>query len=214
MFNKIKEQIKNLNQKSGYLNADWDMAESKSLLKFYVNITPKLLDAERCSIFIHDHINEEVWLKCGTGLSERQILVSKADSIVGEVITTGKYKIVTDLVNKEGAHKRVDKEIGRVSRNVLCVPIKTLDGKEVAGVIQVLNKLDGADFNDSDRELVEKMVHFLELTIENYYFNQEVTGILSKIFNLLIIITTIFATIIVFLLITATLYWLVNYLFV
>ena len=100
MFNKIKEQIKNLNQKSGYLNADWDMAESKSLLKFYVNITPKLLDAERCSIFIHDHINEVVWLKWGTGLSERQILVSKADSIVGEVITTWKYKIYTDLVNK------------------------------------------------------------------------------------------------------------------
>lgn len=214
MFKKIKNQIDKLNQQRSYLDADWDMVESKSLLKFYVNITPKLLDAERCSIFIHDHINDEVWLKCGTGLSERQILVSTEDSIVGEVITTGECRIVTDLANREGAHKRVDKEIGRVSRNVLCVPIKTLDGKEVAGVIQVLNKLDGAEFSESDLELVEKMVHFLELTIENYYFNQEVTGTLSKIFNLLLIVTTIAATVILFLIITAVIYWFVDFLIV
>jgi putative methionine-R-sulfoxide reductase with GAF domain len=214
MFKNIKNNIDTLNKKREYLDANWDIAESKSLLKFYINITPKLLNAERCSIFIHDRANKEVWLKCGTGLSEKQIRVSATDSVVGEVISTGKYKIVTDMDHKEGVHKQVDKETGFVSRNIICVPIKTLDGTEVSGAIQVLNKLDDTDFDDDDRELLDKMAHFLQLTIENFYFNQEVTGVLTKIFNLLIIVTTIFVTIMIFLIITAIVYWFMDYLFV
>lgn len=213
MFNKIKKQIKGLNRKKDYLDADWDEVESKSLMKFYVKIIPKLLDAERCSIFIHDHINKEIWLKCGTGLSERQIKISATESIVGEVIKTGEHKIVENLDDEEGPHKQIDQETGFVTRNILCIPIKTLDGSKVAGAVQVLNKQKDAYFNDNDRELLEKMVHFLELTIENICFNQEVTGVLAKLFNLLIIITTLFITIIIFLFITAIVYWFVFYLF-
>ncbi|MEE9551771.1 MAG: hypothetical protein V3V89_01880, partial [Gammaproteobacteria bacterium] len=117
MFNKIKNQIKSLNREKDYLDADWDDVGSKSLLKFYAKIIPKLLDAERCSIFIHDHINKEIWLKCGTGLSERQIQVSVTDSIVGEVIKTGEHKVVENLDNKEGPHKKMDQETGFVTRN-------------------------------------------------------------------------------------------------
>lgn len=213
MFNKIKNQIKNLNREKAYLDADWDYVESKSLLKFYTKIIPKLLDAERCSIFIHDHINKEIWLKCGTGLSERQIKISATESIVGEVIKTGKHKVVENLDDKEGTHKQIDQETGFVTRNILCIPIKTLDGSEVAGAVQVLNKIEGAGFDDNDRKLLEKMVHFLELTIENIYFNQEATSVLAKLFNLLIIISTLFITIIIFLSITAIVYWFVFYLF-
>ena len=51
---------------------------------------PRMLNAERCSVFIHDPVNRKIWLKAGTALQERGIEVSVKDSIVGEVISSGK----------------------------------------------------------------------------------------------------------------------------
>ena len=39
------------------------------------------------------------------------------------------------------------------------------------------------------------MAHYLELTIENIYFNQEITGVLDTTFNLLENITFILTTV-------------------
>ena len=49
------------------------------------------------------------------------------------------------------------------------------------GAVQLLNKKDGKSFNDDDLSLINEMAHYLELTIENIYFNQEVTSLLKDI---------------------------------
>lgn len=62
---------------------------------------PKVLNAERCSIFIYDPESMTIWLKGGTEVKERDIEVtSEFDSVVGNVITTGKYRIITGLNEK------------------------------------------------------------------------------------------------------------------
>ena len=182
MFKDIKQQIKHLDEKKNYLNADFDATENRALLDFYIKIMPKVLDAERCSIFIYDPDSMTIWLKGGTKVEERDIEVTgEYDSIVGNVITTGKYRIVSGLDEKSGVHKEMDERTGFKTRNILCIPIRSLDGKRVTGAVQILNK-KGGEFSDEDRTLLEEMAHFLQLTIENIFYNQESAVVLDDLY--------------------------------
>ena len=202
MFKDIDNQIDQLNQKRHYFDADLDTSGKITLLEFYVKIVPKVLNAERCSIFIYDPISKTIWLKCGTEVEERDIEVTtEYESIVESVITTGQHKMVTGLDQKNGIHKQIDEKTGFVTRDILCIPIKSLDGSKVTGAVQILNKVGGGPFNDDDRKLLEEMAHFLELTIENIFFNQETVHVLENINSLMKKVVFVSIGIIIFLII-------------
>lgn len=184
MLNDIKKQIEHLDEQKAHLNAEFDATENRALLDFYIKIMPRVLNAERCSIFIYDPDSMTIWLKGGTRVEERDIEVTgEYDSIVGDVITTGKYKIVSGLDQKNGVHKEMDERTGFKTRNILCIPIRSLDGKKVTGAVQILNKKDGKEFSDEDRILLEEMAHFLQLTIENIFYNQESAIVLDDLYS-------------------------------
>ena len=186
MFKNIEKQIEHLEEEKTYLNAEFDATDNRALLDFYIKIMPKVLDAERCSIFIYDPDSMTIWLKSGTKVEERDIEVTgEYDSVVGDVITTGKYRIVTGLDAKSGVHKEIDERTGYKTRNILCIPIRSLDGKKVTGAVQVLNKKDGKEFSDEDRAQLEEMAHFLELTIENIFYNQESAVTLDDLYAMM-----------------------------
>ena len=202
MFKDIENQIDQLNQKRNYLDADLDTSGKISLLEFYVKIVPKVLNAERCSIFIYDPDSKTIWLKCGTELEERDIEVTlEYDSVVVNVITTGQHKVVTGLDKKNGIHKRIDENTGFVTRDILCIPIKSLNGKDVTGAVEIINKQGEGAFNDDDRELLEEMAHFLELTIENIFFNQETANVMDNIHSMMKKVVFVFIAIIISLII-------------
>ena len=202
MFKNIENQIDQLNQKRDYLDADLDTSGKISLLEFYVKIVPKVLNAERCSIFIYDPESKTIWLKCGTEVEERDIEVTlEYDSVVVDVITTGQHKMVTGLDKKNGIHKQTDEKTGFVTRDILCIPIKSLDGTRVTGAVEILNKKDGTTFNDDDRMLLEEMAHFLQLTIENIFFNQETANVLDNLYGMMTKLVTVSVAIIIFLVI-------------
>ncbi|MBM2830338.1 MAG: hypothetical protein HW411_1128, partial [Gammaproteobacteria bacterium] len=184
------------------LNADFDATENKALLDFYIKIMPKVLNAERCSIFIYDPESMTIWLKGGTEVKERDIEVSgESDSVVGNVISTGQYKIVSGLKEKNGVHREIDQNTGFETRNILCIPIMSLDRKKVMGAVEILNKKDGTTFNNEDRIVLEEMAHHLQLTIENIFFNQETAGVLDNLYTTMKKITFISIAIIAFLII-------------
>lgn len=202
MFKDIDNQIEQLNKKRSYLDADLDTSGKISLLEFYVKIVPKVLNAERCSIFIYDPDSKTIWLKCGTELEERDIEVTlEYDATVVNVITSGQHKVVTGLDKKNGVHKRTDENTGFVTREILCIPIKSLDGTEVTGAVEILNKKGGGTFNDEDRMLLEEMAHFLELTIENVFFNQETANVLDNMHVMMTKVVFVFVAIIISLII-------------
>ena len=212
MFADVKRKLDDLQEKRGYLDADWDPAKNKALLEFYVKIMPRVLNAERCSIFIHDPASKEIWLKAGTGLGEKEIRVGMDnESIVSEVVATGEHRIVTGLQDKNGMHKKTDQKTGFVTQDILSIPIKSLDGNEITGAVQVLNKKGGAGFDDEDRALLEEMAHYLELTMENIFYNQETAGALRGIFDLLVKTTVVLSATVILLVLAFSSYWLLGY---
>lgn len=145
------------------------LSDDQRLLNFYVRIVEKLLGVERCSIFIKDPVNRKIWLKCGTGVTERQIEVDPDNSVAGKVIASGTPAIENDLHLKAGAHKAVEQRMDFVTRNMLCVPVKSVYRAEMIGAIQAINKPVGESFGAEDIELLEEIAHHLKNAIERAY---------------------------------------------
>ena len=151
------------------------------LLDFYVRITPHVLNAERCSIFIRDLDNQKVWLKTGTGVAERGIEVSLNDSIVGQVIASGKPVIVSNLQIRNGTHKRIDAQTGFVTRELICVPVRSKDRSEITGAIQALNKKNSGGFNEEDQAFLEEISEHLQSIVDSVFLSQEAIGTSKKL---------------------------------
>jgi len=170
----IRERQRQLALQSGDAGDD-------PLLDFYVRVMAKMLDAERCSIFIREPDSGKVWLKCGTALGQRDIVVDIDTSVVGKVVKTGETVFIENMEHLPGPHKAVDARTGFTTRNILCIPVTTLDGKIIAGAVQVLNKHGGTvRFNDEDETMLEDSAHFLQLAIETAYVNQLSAGALDR----------------------------------
>ena len=180
----IVSEVADLRERQRQLALQSGDAGDDPLLDFYVRVMAKMLDAERCSIFIREPDTGKVWLKCGTALGQRDIVVDIDTSIVGQVVKTGKAVFIEGLEHKQGPHKTVDARTGFTTRNILCVPVTTLDGKVVAGAVQVLNKKGGTvAFSDEDETVLEDSAHFLQLAIETAFVNQLSAGTLKRMTN-------------------------------
>ena len=177
-------ELDELRERSERLDADWAAGRQSRLLSFYVRVVTRMLDAERCSIFISNPATGKLWLKCGTGVGEREIEVGTADSMVGLAVTSESPVILHDMETRPGAHKATDAATGFVTRSVLCIPIRTLDGKRIAGAVEVLNKSGSGRFTDEDCATLEETAHFLQLSIENIYYKQDVLDTLGRVTRL------------------------------
>ena len=129
--------------------------------------------------FEQDPINEKVWLQCGTGLTEKQLQVPTANSIVGQVIESGNFVMEHDLEEQAGAHDVVAVKTGFVTRSALCVPVNGVTSKKVVGAIQMLNKVRG-EFSDDDRRILDRLAYHLQMNIENIYLRQELATMATE----------------------------------
>ena len=175
----FEQKLDQLRKKQQLMEKAWQETGNRELLQFFVDIMPSTLNAERCSIFILDPINEKVWLQCGTGLTEKQLQVPTANSIVGQVIESGNFVMEHDLEEQAGAHDVVAVKTGFVTRSALCVPVNGVTSKKVVGAIQMLNKVRG-EFSDDDRRILDRLAYHLQMNIENIYLRQELATMATE----------------------------------
>jgi hypothetical protein len=174
---KLEAKLLDLRSKQKKIDAVWSKAGNRKLIEFFVELLPKALSCERCSIFILDPVDDNVWLHSGTGLKEREIRVPKWSSVVGKVISEGRSIVEEDMENTVGAHDTVDVKTGFVSRNSMCVPVKGVSVDKITGAIQLLNKTGGKSYSDEDKIILKKAAMHLQMNIENIYLRQELIKI-------------------------------------
>jgi signal transduction protein with GAF and PtsI domain len=177
----LVHKLAELKGKQEALEKAWKKrAGNRHLLQFFVDIMPKVLDAERCSIFVLDPFRDNVWVHCGTGLNEKEVLVPISGSIVGRTIATGRTVIEHDVQETVGTHDLVAAHTGFVTHSALCVPVHGVTRKQVMGAIQVLNKKPPLRFNNSDVQTLERLAVLLQLQIENVFVRQELALMLTE----------------------------------
>ncbi len=144
-------------------------ASSKRLSEMVEQVTGiarRMFNAAGSSLLLLDKEGSELIFKVATGKVEKQLRgarISTRRGIASWVARHGEPLIV-NAVGKDGRFDRiVDTVTGFITRSVMCAPL--VEQGKVVGVIEVVNKLDGTDFNDDDLEALVSIAHVAVLPI-------------------------------------------------
>lgn len=127
--------------------------------------TKKVLNADRCSVFLYDKEKNELWSKVALGMNSEEIRFSADKGFAGHVVKTGETIRIQDAYNDSRFNKEIDKHTGYKTYNLLCMPVRNIKF-EIIGAFQVLNKTNG-DFTDSDEEILFAIGTNAGIAIEN-----------------------------------------------
>lgn len=135
------------------------------LLQKIMHSTMELMDAERTTLFLVDETNGQLWSKVAQGPALKEIRISLGAGIAGLVATTGVTVNIPDAYQDPRFNPEVDRQTGYHTRNILCIPMKSREGK-ILGVIQVLNKRHGA-FTAEDEQLLDALESQAAIAVQN-----------------------------------------------
>ena len=122
----------------------------------------RLLNTDRCSIFIVDKEDEMLWTKVSDGIG--RIVISLDAGIVGDTYKQQAPQIVNKPYEDTRFLPSIDKKTGYVTKNIITVPV--FDSKrDVLAIIQLLNK-SRFDFDEKDLETLTFFANYVSGSLE------------------------------------------------
>jgi transcriptional regulator with PAS, ATPase and Fis domain len=166
----------------GVLNTIFSTLNIDDVLTKVVKEIQSILKADRCTLYLVDRENNELYSKVlqADSLVEIRVPIKKS-SIAGYSAITKKILNIKDAYNDEELctvdkelcfDKRWDKESGYRTESVLVMPIPVRTEGDVIGVFQALNKPGG--FSDSDVATMEQFSYLLDISLNNALLYQEI----------------------------------------
>ncbi len=162
--NKIK-RLEKLQEISGVLNSSLNQAEIR---KRAIEAATVLMDAEAGSLLLLDEATNELYFEVALGEKGegvREIRLKVGQGIAGHVAQTGEPVIINDVQQDPHFSPQADRKSGFVTRNMVCVPVKARD--KLLGVLQAINKKQGASFGREDLQDFVSLGHQVGIAIEN-----------------------------------------------
>jgi adenylate cyclase len=145
------------------------------VLQALVDMTTTELNAERGSLFLNDPDTNELYSRVAQGNIQREIRILNTSGVAGYVYTAGEALIIADAYADDRFNRSIDEQTGFTTRNILCVPIRTVKG-EIIGVAQTLNKRNGK-FTKQDLNLLEAMTSQGTLALQSAQFIERMQAI-------------------------------------
>jgi len=136
-----------------------------SLLTIIAQQIQQALAADRCSVYLLDEEKDELWSKVALDLEIKEIRFKKNKGLAGHVVTTGETVNIKNAYESEYFNKEIDLKTGYKTRNILCMPIRSLS-HQIIGVFQVINKKEG-DFTQKDEDLLFTIGTSAGIALEN-----------------------------------------------
>jgi PAS domain S-box-containing protein len=149
----------------------------EDLLYYVNNEVNRLLGTEGAIVVLHDEMKRDLFIQgaaydnMDTERRTKEVRFSMDELIAGEVIKTGKPRIVSDTSLNPELHRERDRKLGYQTRNLVLVPLKSSD--RIFGALCAINKKDG-DFDESDVELLSMIAGTVALSVENARFAEEI----------------------------------------
>lgn len=135
------------------------------LLKVIAEETKSAIQADRCSVFLYDKKNNELWSKIALGMESQEIRFPVGKGLAGHVVRTGETINIKNAYTDERFNKEIDIQTGYKTTTILCMPIKNLN-QEIIGAFQVLNKANGT-FTEEDEDLLVAIGSSAGIALEN-----------------------------------------------
>jgi HD-GYP domain-containing protein (c-di-GMP phosphodiesterase class II) len=145
------------------------------LLEHVIKMTQQTLGASAASILLFRNNDQELFFEVASGpvsKALRQVKLNTQYGIAGQVARTGKPIIVNDASRSPNFHKMIDETTGFATRSLICAPLAT--HYKILGVIEVLNKQDGSEFDEQDLEAVVSVANTAAMAIENTRLHQSI----------------------------------------
>ena len=150
----LDETVEKLRRTELLLEISRKIAGLKTLEKILwtlIEFVTEELDADRGTLFLNDNETNELYSRIAQELT-REIRILNNVGIAGAIFQKNQTgEVIHDVYSDNRFNKEVDQETGYKTKNMVCCPVKTVDGK-IIGVIQVLNK---------KKEDLPKIIYFL-----------------------------------------------------
>jgi len=142
------------------------------ILKRLVALISDAFDADRASLFLYDADSDELYARVAQGGLTQEIRFAAGLGIAGAVFRSGEAAVVHDVYNDARFNRAVDDSTGYVTRNLLCVPVRTRRG-DIIGVTEVLNRHQG-EFTNTDAVFLRAFSTHVATAIENAQFAEQI----------------------------------------
>ena len=187
---------KHLRETALLLEVNRRMAAYESLdevLAALVEMTTAELGTERGSLFLNDPGTNELYSRVAQGNFRHEIRILNNSGIAGHVYTSGEPLVVHDAYSHPFFNATVDEQTGFVTRNLMCVPIRTARG-EIIGVAQTLNKKAGR-FTKADLALFQAMTEQGTLALQSAQYIERMKAVRQQEMHFINVVSEVTADI-------------------
>jgi HD-GYP domain-containing protein (c-di-GMP phosphodiesterase class II) len=143
------------------------------LLDHIVSEAGRIIEADRCSLYILDEERCELWTKIAHGLDVDTIRVPLGKGIAGSCAEAGQPILIADAYADPRFNSAFDKTTGYRTSSILAVPMLDLEGNCV-GVLQALNKRDGGRFTHEDQEILMALGGQAAVALQNTMLQNDI----------------------------------------
>lgn len=153
----------------------------KEVLDLVMYHIGEIFEPQNWSILLKDQKTGEMTFSVVVGINKDKlqgVKLPKGEGIAGHMLKTGKSMIIEDVTKDDRFSMRVDKHTGFTTRSIIGAPLKT-DSK-VFGVIELVNRMDEAPFDNDDLNLLTSIAEYAAIAIERSYYNQALTTLATK----------------------------------
>ncbi len=178
---RVNQQLENRVQELRFLygigRSVTSLQDLEPILNRIVEAAVYLTGADEGSLMLVDEASGELYLRAARGLNEkkaRSIRVKIQDSIVGQVVRTGRPVMI-------GGHNRDDSfkvVTGYFVKALLNVPLKVMD--QIIGVLAVNNKTTVKYFTDRHLNLLMALADYASIAIDNARLYQRLSSDVDK----------------------------------
>ena len=144
------------------------------LLTKIMDTTKELLNADRCTLFLYDTDNDELWSQVAQGMDTQEIRFPRTVGIAGSVFQVGETVNIADAYSDDRFNPAVDQKTGYKTNSILCMPVNNKKGRTI-GVTQVLNK-KGGPFTTTDERRLRAFSAQATIALENARLFEDVVN--------------------------------------
>ena len=173
---KMRERLENLKEcfrVSGLINSSLELDQ---VLENIMTTSRSILKADACSMMLVDEKRDELVFEVAQGPVADKLKgglrISRGQGIAGHVYETGEPLLIENAYEDPRFNREFDRITGYRTQTILCVPLKIKE--RVIGVSQVINKLDGSNFNEEDEETLSLLCSNAAIAVENARLHHEI----------------------------------------
>jgi HD-GYP domain-containing protein (c-di-GMP phosphodiesterase class II) len=146
----------------------------RQIRKLAMEAVTDLLDAEVGSLLLVDERTKDLFFEVALGEKEaqvKQMRLKMGEGIAGWVAANDQPALINDVQNDPRYFRRAQTITDFVTRNMVCVPVRSRG--HVIGVLQAINKKNGALFTEEDLENCWTLSHQVAIALENAHLYTE-----------------------------------------